>query len=87
MLWLKHISGILGQFTSFLQKNLVWLIILLLLDKILRFFVLLFTFVSRYVFNTESLNQEFFQKIGAIYLFFVKKLVFINNSLTARPST
>ena len=43
----------LSQFTSFLQKNLVLLIILLQLDKILRFFVLLFTFVSTYVFNTE----------------------------------
>ena len=42
MLWLKHISGILGQFTSFCKKKLVLLIILLPLDKILRFFVLLF---------------------------------------------
>ena len=72
---------------SFLQKKLVLLIILLPLDKILNFFVLLFTFVSTIVFITESLNQEYFQKIGAIYLFFAKKLVFINNSLTARPST
>ena len=38
MLGLKPISGILGQFTSFLQKKLVLLIILLPLDKILRFF-------------------------------------------------
>ena len=68
-------------------KKLVLLLILLLLDKILRFFVLYITFVSTNVFNTESLNQEFFQKIGAIYLFFAKKLVFINNSLTARPSS
>ena len=44
--------------------------ILLPLEKILRFFVL-FTFVSTYVFNTKSLNPKFFQKIGAIYLFFV----------------
>ena len=43
MLYLKHISGILGQFTSFLQKELVLLIILLPLDKILKIFcVLLF---------------------------------------------
>ena len=82
-----YISGILGQFTSFFAKKLVLLIILLPLDKILRFFVLLFTFVSSYVFNTESLNQEFFQKIRAIYLFFAKKLVFINNSLITRPRT
>ena len=37
MLCLKHISGIFGQFTSFLQNKLVLLIILLPLDKILRF--------------------------------------------------
>ena len=41
MLLLKHISGILGQFTIF-AKKIVLLIILLQLDKILRFFVLLF---------------------------------------------
>ena len=52
----------LGQFSSFLQKN-VLLIILLPLDKMFRFLCSLFTFVSTYVFNTESLNQEFFQKI------------------------
>ena len=34
----QHISGILGQFTSFLEKKLVLLIILLTLDEILRFF-------------------------------------------------
>ena len=33
-----YFAGILGQFTSFLQKKLVLLIFLLLLDKILRFF-------------------------------------------------
>ena len=88
MLWLKHISGILGQFTSFLQKkNLFYQLFFYRLKKYLDFFVLLFTFLSTDVFNTESLNQEFFQKIGAIYLFFAKKLVFINNSLIARPST
>ena len=42
---------------QFFAKRLVLLIILLPLDKILRFFVLLFTFLSTYVFNTESLNQ------------------------------
>ena len=52
----------LGQFSSFLQKN-VLLIIILPLDKMFRFLCYLFTFVSTYVFNTESLNQEFFQKI------------------------
>ena len=61
MLSLKHISGILGQFTIFLQKKLVLLVILLPLEC----YVLSFTFVSTYVFNTESLNQEIFQKIGA----------------------
>ena len=40
-----------------------------------------------YVFDTESLSQTYLRNFGAIYLFFAKKLVFINNSLTARPST
>ena len=39
------------------KKQLVLSIILLPLDKILRFFCCLFTFVSTYVFNIESLNQ------------------------------
>ena len=55
----------LGQFTSFLPKKLVLLIILLPLDKILKKIcvVYLHLYLHNYVFNTESLNQEFFQKI------------------------
>ena len=48
-----------GSIYLFFAKKLILLIILLPLDKILRFFVLLLTFVSTYVFNTESLNQDF----------------------------
>ena len=38
------------------------------------------------VFDTESLSQTYLRNFGAIYLF-LQKRVFINNSLTARPST
>ena len=42
MLWLKHISGILGQFTIFLQKYLFYQLFFYRLTKYLNFFVLLF---------------------------------------------
>ena len=40
-----------------------------------------------FVFDTESLSQTYLRNFGAIDLLFAKKLVFINTSLTARPST
>ena len=59
----------------FCKKNLFYQLFFYGLTKYLDFCVLFFTFVSTYVFNTESLNQEFFRKFGLIYLFFCVKNV------------
>ena len=64
MLRLKHISGIWFNLLFFFKKKLVLLIIILQLEKILRFFVLLFTFVYTYVFYTESLKKMFSENLG-----------------------
>ena len=52
-------------------KKIVLLIFLVPLDKILRFFcVVIYICIYIYVFNTESLNQEFFQNIWVNLLVF-----------------
>ena len=73
----------------FFAKKLVLLSFLLSLDKILRFFgVVIYIYI--YICFQYRINEPiiFFRKLGQFTsLFFAKKLVFINNSLTARPST
>ena len=64
MLWLKHISGILGRFTSFLPKKIVLLIILLPLDKILRFFCVVYLHLYLHMYSIQNHStKNFFQKI------------------------
>ena len=77
MLWLKHISGIFGQFTSFFAKKLVLLIILLPLDKKLRRFFCVVIYICIYIcihYRTiEPRYNVFFRKLGQFTCFLQKK--------------
>ena len=55
--------------------------------RILLWCLINYIWIYIYVFDTESLSHTYLRNFGAIYMLFAKKLVFINKSLTARPST
>ena len=74
MLWIKHISGILGQFTRFLQKKLVLLIILLPLDKILRFFFVIYICIYICIQYRIIEPRIFSENWGNLLVFLLKNL-------------